>query len=735
MEKSNSPVHIRHTLALRAQCSSFAESDGSGSSGTSNGIVEKVSSAPGTPHHHHRHSNDEFEHIRRAQSHSDFQTASLRLNPPSIVVDNNACSDATLIRVDSANRAGVLLEVVQALTKLNLIITKGRVSSDHTWWFVDEFHVIDRKTGGKIYDRRILHNIEHMMELVPSAGGGGGGGGAAGAGGGGDGSIAAAGGPAAMRRQVRVVSEEESRRSGNGGGVGKFALVEILCVDRQGLLSDALDAIFDMNLLVIRLTQWAYAGRIAIVIAVQRVAAELHGDDCYSRNRAANGDLTAAASDDGEDAAASAAGGAHMESGNSSVDSCRCDTATATTTEINVNSDAYLQERLRRLLAKVVGKGAGISVHTRVDGDDEAQTLASKFYLDEMYLESRLHFLLAINLESRFEADIDGAREGSTDAGLIGANQEQRRQQQDGTSATPMALSSSSSSSSLSSSSLSPTNDVDISIDSDCSGYTLIMIRCKDRPSLLFDTVCAMSHLGYDIFHATIDCDQSSSIATQEYWVRHIFETRRGGASASSGGGGGISSGAGGGAGGGGGGGGNGGGATKTHVASEADYVQIKEHLVASVSGRSPRGESISFTAPARRRILGEIASTIRDSDINIAAINFSLSEKSAAVNLFVTSSNGQTLTKAELADVQESLHEAGVLPKVDEPQMSPLRAQRIPSILGFRKLAGPGSPPSPVEVEAPKLPQMESQDALLSSFESMWSRHEKPFTTTSRGC
>ena len=39
------------------------------------GIVEKVASAPGSPNSLRR--SNEYEHIRRAQSHSDFQTASL----------------------------------------------------------------------------------------------------------------------------------------------------------------------------------------------------------------------------------------------------------------------------------------------------------------------------------------------------------------------------------------------------------------------------------------------------------------------------------------------------------------------------------------------------------------------------------------------------------------------------------------------------------------------------------
>ena len=39
-----------------------------------------------------------------------------------------------MLQVDSANKHGILLEVVQVLTDLNLIITKAYISSDGGWF-------------------------------------------------------------------------------------------------------------------------------------------------------------------------------------------------------------------------------------------------------------------------------------------------------------------------------------------------------------------------------------------------------------------------------------------------------------------------------------------------------------------------------------------------------------------------------------------------------------------------
>lgn len=82
------------------------------------------------------------------------------------MIDNEACKNATVIRVwppilslcvsfsasilffyasyrtysnlvmqvDSANKHGILLEVVQILTDLNLIVTKAYISSDGGWF-------------------------------------------------------------------------------------------------------------------------------------------------------------------------------------------------------------------------------------------------------------------------------------------------------------------------------------------------------------------------------------------------------------------------------------------------------------------------------------------------------------------------------------------------------------------------------------------------------------------------
>jgi hypothetical protein len=51
-----------------------------------------------------------------------------------VVIDNTSCKNATVVHVDSANKYGILLEVVQVLTELQLIVKKAYISSDGGWF-------------------------------------------------------------------------------------------------------------------------------------------------------------------------------------------------------------------------------------------------------------------------------------------------------------------------------------------------------------------------------------------------------------------------------------------------------------------------------------------------------------------------------------------------------------------------------------------------------------------------
>ncbi|GAB2280162.1 ACT domain-containing protein acr4 [Dionaea muscipula] len=92
---------------------------------------------------------------------SEYEKFIRRMNPPRVVIDNESCKNVTVIQVDSANKHGILLEVVQVLTDVNLLITKAYISSDGGW-FMDVFNVTDQD-GNKVTDEEVLDYIKKSL--------------------------------------------------------------------------------------------------------------------------------------------------------------------------------------------------------------------------------------------------------------------------------------------------------------------------------------------------------------------------------------------------------------------------------------------------------------------------------------------------------------------------------------------------------------------------------------------
>ncbi|OVA03020.1 ACT domain [Macleaya cordata] len=86
----------------------------------------------------------------------DYESLIERIHPPRVCIDNETCKDCTLVKVDSANKHGILLEMVQVLTDLDLLISKSYISSDGV------FHVTDQ-LGNKLTDDTLIHYIQQSM--------------------------------------------------------------------------------------------------------------------------------------------------------------------------------------------------------------------------------------------------------------------------------------------------------------------------------------------------------------------------------------------------------------------------------------------------------------------------------------------------------------------------------------------------------------------------------------------
>lgn len=152
-----------------------------------------------------------------------------RMNPPRVTIENNSCVDATIIQVDSVNKHGILLEVVQVLTDLDLVITKAYISSDGGW-FMDVFHVIDRD-GYKIRDQEVLRYIQETLESDTFF-------------------------VSPLRGSVGLMPSEN------------HTSIELAGMDRPGLLSEVCAVLTDLHCNVVNAEIWTHNCRAAAVVHV-----------------------------------------------------------------------------------------------------------------------------------------------------------------------------------------------------------------------------------------------------------------------------------------------------------------------------------------------------------------------------------------------------------------------------------------------------------------------------------
>ncbi|KAK4802463.1 hypothetical protein SAY86_000666 [Trapa natans] len=163
----------------------------------------------------------------------EYENLSARINPPRVSIDNTSCSDCTLIKVDSMNKPGILLEVVQILTDLDLVVRKAYISSDGGW-FMDVFHVTDQQ-GNKITDYKTIEYIDKVL------------------------------GPKGhLTDRIKMWT---GKRVGIHS-IGEHTAIELIGKDRPGLLSEISAVLAGLQINVVAAEVWTHNMRIACVLYV-----------------------------------------------------------------------------------------------------------------------------------------------------------------------------------------------------------------------------------------------------------------------------------------------------------------------------------------------------------------------------------------------------------------------------------------------------------------------------------
>ncbi|XP_074571540.1 ACT domain-containing protein ACR3-like isoform X2 [Curcuma longa] len=160
----------------------------------------------------------------------DYDDSNQWINPPRVCIDNTTRSDCTLVKVDSVNKPGILLEVVQVLSDLDLAISKAYITSDGTW-FMDVFHVTDQQ-GRKVTDKKTTEYIEKAL------------------------------GPEGTK------AKSSPGRSVGVHSFGDHIAVELIGTDRPGLLSEIFAVLANQHCNVVAAEVWTHKTRVACVIYI-----------------------------------------------------------------------------------------------------------------------------------------------------------------------------------------------------------------------------------------------------------------------------------------------------------------------------------------------------------------------------------------------------------------------------------------------------------------------------------
>mmetsp|Transcript_2428 Transcript_2428/g.7020 ORF Transcript_2428/g.7020 Transcript_2428/m.7020 type:complete len:583 (-) Transcript_2428:236-1984(-) len=388
----------------------------------------------------------------------EYETLALRVHPPNIVVDNESNKLYTVLTIDSANRPGTLVEVVQYLTEMGLEITSARISSDGGW-FVDVFYITDN--GVKVRSSEKVDKLRKMLS-------------------------------------VGTVDE---------GPQEECTVFELVGKDRPGLLADVTQLLTCNGCDVRSAAVWTYGIRVAFVmsvleggqpmknstkltrlhelllkmmgdkkdralVAVRHVVGDVHHDrrlhqrmleeDIYTwgmEQRLVQGGLSQSMIK-----RSIAAVGSHMK------------VVDGTTTLIQAGTSPSCSS----ILSNSIPEDGEVLA---ADVSELSANSASTALLTEAVLAERATSEVTSSAQ-RPPTSLPGVANGSAD--LLRSAKYSKP-------------------------------DIQVGYCNQ-KGYWTLNLKCKDRNKLMFDTVITLAELQYDVYHAAIDSD--NGIAMQEFYMR-----------------------------------------------------------------------------------------------------------------------------------------------------------------------------------------------------------------------
>ncbi|RWV95734.1 hypothetical protein GW17_00041619 [Ensete ventricosum] len=136
-------------------------------------------------------------------------------------------------------------------------------------------------------------------------------------------------------------------------------------------------------------------------------------------------------------------------------------------------------------------------------------------------------------------------------------------------------------------------------------GYSVVNIQSRDRPKLLFDTVCTLTDMQYVVFHAAVGSHGPLAVqvgAPPEYYIRHMD------------------------------------GCT---LDSERDRQKVSRCLVAAVERRVSHGLRLDVSARDRRGLLSDVTRVLRENSLSLTRAECATRGERAVGTFYVTDASG----------------------------------------------------------------------------------------------
>nr|XP_043640265.1 ACT domain-containing protein ACR6 isoform X2 [Erigeron canadensis] len=139
---------------------------------------------------------------------------------------------------------------------------------------------------------------------------------------------------------------------------------------------------------------------------------------------------------------------------------------------------------------------------------------------------------------------------------------------------------------------------------SDCveKDYTVITMRCRDRPKLLFDIICTLTDMQYVVFHGVVHTKNME--AFQEYYIRHV---------------------------------------DGSPVSSEAERERVMQCLEAAIERRTSEALELELCTADRVGLLSDITRIFRENSLSIKRAEISTEGGKVKDKFYVTDMTGNS--------------------------------------------------------------------------------------------